>query len=87
MASYSWYAYGAVMGYNFSIHVADHLGSVRAVVDASDGTVVETSDYLPFGTRWSQTGGTASATLTDPTNRWRYSEKEEQAVQTGSTLM
>lgn len=62
---------------------------VRAVVYAggtapsaqagiSPGTVVETSDYLPFGTRWTQTGGSAAGTLTDATNRWRYYGKEEQ---------
>ncbi|MBQ6286597.1 MAG: hypothetical protein IJK73_02945 [Bacteroidales bacterium] len=41
-------------------------------------TVVETSDYLSFGTWWSQTSGSSSATITDATNRWRYSGKEEQ---------
>ena len=52
---------------------------VRAVVYAggtapsapagiTPGTVVETSDYLPFGTRWTQTGGNLTATLTDPSN-------------------
>ena len=41
---------------------------------------METSDYLPFGTRWSRTGGNLTATLTDPSNRWRYSGKEEQAA-------
>jgi len=44
----------------------------------SPGTVVETSDYLPFGTRWTLTGGNLTATLTDPSNRWRYYGKEEQ---------
>ncbi len=43
----------------------------------SSGAVVETSDYLPFGTRWSRTGGSLITTLTDSTNRWRYSGKEE----------
>ena len=73
---------------NVLYYVTDHLGSVRAVVYAggtapsapagiSPGTVVETSDYLPFGTRWTQTGGSAAGTLTDATNRWRYSGKEE----------
>ena len=40
--------------------------------------VVETSDYLPFGTRWSRTGDSLITTLTDSTKRWRYSGKEEQ---------
>ena len=67
------------MGYTVYHHVTDHLGSVRAVVYAggtapsapagiSPGAVVETSDYLPFGTRWTQTGGNLTATLTDPSN-------------------
>ncbi len=69
---------GTITGYTVYHHITDHLGSVRAITDASTGTVVETSDYLPFGTRWSQTSGSLSATITDATNRWRYSGKEEQ---------
>ena len=71
-------ASGTVTGYDVLHHINDHLGSVRAVVDAATGTVIETSDYLPYGTRWSQTGGSAAQTLSDPDNRWRYSGKEEQ---------
>ncbi len=63
---------GTVTGYTVYHHVTDHLGSVRAVVYAggtapsaqagiSPGAVVETSDYLPFGTRWTQTGGNLTA--------------------------
>ena len=49
---------------------------------ASDGTlslggVLETSDYLPLGKRWDLTGGQSSQTVTDPTNRWHFSGKEE----------
>ncbi|MBQ6286590.1 MAG: hypothetical protein IJK73_02910 [Bacteroidales bacterium] len=69
---------GTITGYTVYHHITDHLGSVRAITDVSTGTVVETSDYLPFGTRWSQTSGSSSATITDATNRWRYSGKEEQ---------
>ena len=69
---------GTITGYTVYHHITDHLGSVRAITNASTGTVVETSDYLPFGTRWSQTSGSSSATITDATNRWRYSGKEEQ---------
>ena len=69
---------GTITGYTVYHHITDHLGSVRAITDASTGTVVETSDYLPFGTRWSRTGGSLITTLTDSTNRWRYSGKEEQ---------
>ena len=69
---------GAITGYTVYHHITDHLGSVRAITDASTGTVVETSDYMPFGTRWDRTGGSLVTTLTDSTNRWRYSGKEEQ---------
>ena len=55
------------------IHVTDHLGSVRAVVDGVSGEVVETNDYYPFGSRWNTTAG-----LTDQTNRFRYNSKEKQ---------
>ena len=71
-------AAGTITGYTVYHHITDHLGSVRAITDAGTGTVVETSDFLPFGTRWSQTSGSSSATITDATNRWRYSGKEEQ---------
>ena len=71
---------GTLSGYSVRHHIRDHLGSVRAVTDVSTGEVLETSDYLPFGTRWALTGGTqgATSTITDPSNRWRYSGKEEQ---------
>lgn len=73
-------AAGTLSGYTVRHHIRDHLGSVRAVTDGSTGELLETSDYLPFGTRWALTGGTqdAASTLTDPSNRWRYSGKEEQ---------
>ncbi len=82
---------GTVTGYTVYHHVTDHLGSVRAVVYAggtapsapagiSPGAVVETSDYLPFGTRWTQTGGSAAGTLTDATNRWRYYARKNRFI-------
>ena len=55
------------------IHVTDHLGSVRAVVEGISGEVVETNDYYPFGGRWDVAAG-----LKDDTNRFRYNSKEEQ---------
>ena len=55
------------------IHVTDHLGSVRAVVDGVSGEVVETNDYYPFGGRWD-----VAASLKDDSNRFRYNSKEEQ---------
>ena len=57
--------------YAVDYHITDHLGSVRAIVNAS-GTVVEQNDYYPFGTRHSN-GLTQLAA-----NRWRFSGKEEQ---------
>ncbi len=82
---------GTVTGYTVYHHVTDHLGSFRAVVYAgrtapsaqqgiSPGTVVETSDYLPFGTRWTQTGGSSTSTLTDPKNRWRYYARKNRFI-------
>ena len=56
------------------IHVTDHLGSVRAVVDGVSGEVVETNDYYPFGSRWD-----VDTSLSDDTNRFRYNGKEEQS--------
>ena len=54
-------------------HVADHLGSVRAVVDGISGEVVETNDYYPFGGRWD-----VAADLKGDSNRFRYNSKEDQ---------
>ncbi|MCQ2118745.1 MAG: DUF6443 domain-containing protein, partial [Bacteroidales bacterium] len=65
--------------YQVQHFLRDHLGSVRAVVDGATGGVLETSDYLPLGKRWDLTGGQSSQTVTDPTNRWRFSGKESQA--------
>ncbi len=39
------------VSYRPLIHLCDHLGSVRAVIDGDTGAVVETSDYYPFGKR------------------------------------
>ena len=58
--------------YDVDYYITDHLGSVRAIVNAG-GSVVEQNDYYPFGTRHSISGQpTLSA------NRWRFSGKEEQ---------
>lgn len=73
------------MEYTVHHHITDHLGSVRAVVDFA-GNILETSDFLPYGTRWSQTGGSAAGTLTDAANRWRYSGKEEQGAALNSVI-
>ena len=39
------------VSYRPLIHLRDHLGSVRAVIDGDTGAVVETNDYYPFGKR------------------------------------
>ena len=62
-------------------NLRDHLGSVRAVVDASTGAVIERNDYLPFGQRRTTantTSGTASGSNASP-NRWFFSGKESQS--------
>lgn len=52
--------------------ISDHLGSVRAVINAN-GEMVERNDYYPFGLRWNE----ANSMLSD--NRYRYNGKEEQS--------
>ena len=37
--------------YKVQHYLRDHLGSVRAVIDGDTGTVVEASDYYPYGKR------------------------------------
>ena len=53
----------------------DHLGNVRSVVDISQSltapVVLEQNDYLPFGTRVSNSQHAQMGT-----NRWRYAGKE-----------
>ena len=64
-------------------HVRDHLGSVRAVVDISeDGgaadsetRILEESDYMAFGTRFSPYPGAPAMSG----NRYRYSGREDQS--------
>lgn len=52
-------------------HLTDHLGSVRAIVDAN-GNLLERNDYYPYGMRWENPGSMISD------NRHRYNGKEEQ---------
>ena len=60
------------------IHITDHLGSVRAVVDGLTGQTVETNDYYPFGSRWEDEDG-----ISDLTNRYRFNGKEDQEGEFG----
>ena len=71
-----WTAADGSVSYRSLIHLRDHLGSVRAVVDGDTGTVIEASDYYPFGKR--------IPTVTEPVaptspNRWHFSGKESQS--------
>ena len=50
------------------------VGSVRAVVDGSDGSVVERDDYYPFGQRWSSSWPAVSE------NRFHFNSKEDQSL-------
>jgi len=56
-------------------YATDHLGSVRAITDAS-GNVTERNDYYPFGE--SMTTGNTYPTMS--VNRWKYNGKETQTT-------
>ena len=57
-------------GWAANYYIADHLGSVRAVTDA-EGEVLDTFDYMPYGSEISST----SSTTTD----YRFTGKERQS--------
>ena len=50
--------------------LTDHLGSVRALVDAN-GTLLEQNDYYPFGSKHVNTSYASSE------NRYTFNEKEK----------
>ena len=54
-------------GWAANYYITDHLGSVRAVTDA-EGEVLDTFDYMPYGSEISST----SSTTTD----YRFTGKE-----------
>ena len=71
------------VSYRPLIHLRDHLGSVRAVIDGDTGAVVEASDYYPFGKRITpppvaEPVEATSQSATSP-NRWHFSGKESQS--------
>ena len=71
------------VSYRPLIHLCDHLGSVRSVIDGDTGTVVEASDYYPFGKRITPPPAAepveaTSQSATSP-NRWHFSGKESQS--------
>ena len=57
-------------GWAVNYYITDHLGSVRAVTDA-EGEVLDTFDYMPYGSEISST----SSTTTD----YRFTGKERQS--------
>jgi RHS repeat-associated protein len=60
-------------GYDINYFITDHLGSTRAIVNAS-GNIVAQSDYYPFGLQHENSNLIAS------TNRWGFSGKEKQTT-------
>jgi len=82
------------VSYRPLIHLRDHLGSVRSVIDGDTGTVVETSDYYPLGKRipistdpehaegsqHTVEPTVISASSTSSPNRWLFSGKESQSI-------
>ena len=58
-------------GWAANYYITDHLGSVRAVTDA-EGEVLDTFDYMPYGSEISST----SSTTTD----YRFTGKERQSM-------
>ena len=72
-------ASGNITAYHPLYHLADHLGSVRAVVDGDTGSVIETNDYYPFGKRIQATGPVAEPVEATSPNRWLFSGKEDQS--------
>ena len=74
-------AQGATTGLQFSVQ--DHLGTTRAVMDAS-GAVLERVDYHPFGAEIPAESGSwrtqiAGYGLSTPTTRLRFTGKERDA--------
>ena len=56
--------------YKVQHYLRDHLGSVRAVIDGDTGTVIEASDYYPFGKRIQVT-----APVSEPVERSQHASK------------
>ena len=69
--------------------VSDHLGSVRAVIDGDTGTVIEASDYYPFGKRIpSPAAGSAAVSESAVTEPAEVTESLEATVaSTGSATV
>ena len=59
-------------GYRYEYMLKDHLGNTRVLLDEY-GTVLETSDYYPFGLQVAR-----GQTVISPENRYKYNGKELQ---------
>lgn len=53
--------------YNYEYNLTDHLGNVRATVDASTGNVIQRDDYYPFGL-------TFNSYSSSPKNNYLYNQ-------------
>ncbi|MGN1210252.1 MAG: RHS repeat-associated core domain-containing protein, partial [Candidatus Cryptobacteroides sp.] len=60
------------------LHITDHLGNVRAVLDASDGIIYEKADYSAYGDRSSLISEAPQAIPAGATLRYRFTGKEDQ---------
>ena len=64
--------------YTAQYNITDHLGNVRSVVNSS-GTVLQSTDYYPFGLAFSE------ANVTN--NRYLYNGKELENYTIGSSYL
>ena len=60
------------------LHITDHFGNVRAVLDASDGIIYEKADYSAYGDRSSLISDAPQGIPAGTTLRYRFTGKEDQ---------
>jgi len=77
-------ATGRMTADGIQYHITDHLGSVRAVIDAATGDILEASEYTAFGERTDITSAVRHglgqvSSFGDPSLRQHFSGKEDQA--------
>jgi len=78
-------ATGRMTADGIQYHITDHLGSVRAVIDAATGDILEASEYTAFGERTDITSAVRQglrqvSSFGDPSLRHHFSGKEDQEV-------